>query len=460
VTTSRFESAALVKAFAAMLPRNLAASELGIVALDARFVLDGATDTLTVTPLDAEMFGLTASGEVTARNVSTAAAWTGTARIAEFSPQDLLRRFGLPPQATSDPTAFKRATLTTRFNATKDGAELTDLVLAIDDTNLKGRFALLGLERPAYRFDLDVDRVDADRYLPPKARDADAGERTAGDIELPQNNTMDLDGTMRVGALKLAGMEFQDVGSRIVIGGGDLKLEQARARLYGGTFDGSFTVRAAGDAPGLQLEGRAAGITIEPLVTAFTGNPASLSGTGSFDLKLEGTGRTIAENAQTAAGDVRFDMTNGAIRGFNLGYTLCRLYNVTQRAPAPPAQPATTPFQMIKGSAVVRGGTAVSDDLLARTSFMDISGNGTLKLAEQEMDYELDATLTGPLGVANCGTLDRFIGDSLPFEIEGTVTEPDISPDFSKLVLGEIGDEIKDRLQDRVRDRLRDLLDD
>jgi AsmA protein len=114
---------------------------------------------------------------------------------------------------------------------------------------------------------------------------------------------------------------------------------------------------------------------------------------------------------------------------------------------------------MIKGSAVVRAGTASSDDLLARTSFMDIGGNGTLELAEQELDYELDATLTGSLGIAGCQTLDRFVGDSLPFEIEGRLTEPDISPDFSKLVLGEIGDEIKDRLQDRLRDRVRDLFE-
>ena len=59
-------------------------------------------------------------------------------------------------------------------------------------------------------------------------------------------------------------MEFQDVGSRIVIGGGDLKLEQARARLYGGTFAGNFNVRAAGNEPGLALEGRAAASSSSP----------------------------------------------------------------------------------------------------------------------------------------------------------------------------------------------------
>jgi AsmA protein len=95
-------------------------------------------------------------------------------------------------------------------------------VLALDETKIKGSFTLQGFETPAYRFALDVDAVDADRYLPPKSRDAKAGEATEGDIELPRNNTMNLDGTMSVGSLKLAGMQFADVGGHIVIGGGDL----------------------------------------------------------------------------------------------------------------------------------------------------------------------------------------------------------------------------------------------
>jgi AsmA protein len=197
------------------------------------------------------------TGNAAARNVSTAATWTGTGAIAQFSPQELLQRFGLPPQATSDPKAFTRAAVDTRFTITKDRAALDDLVLALDETKIKGSFTLQGFETPAYRFALDVDAVDADRYLPPKARDAEAGEATAGDIELPRNNTMNLDGTMQVHSLKLAGMQFADVGGRIVIGAGDLAVENARTNLYGGTFAGNFRVHAAGNDPGLTLDGRA-----------------------------------------------------------------------------------------------------------------------------------------------------------------------------------------------------------
>ena len=384
--------------------------------------------------------------------------WSGTASIAQFSPQELLQRFGLPPQPTSDPQAFTRATVATRFTVTKDGAELDDLVLALDETTIKGTFALQGFDAPAYRFALDVDRVDADRYLPPKARDAQAGEQTAGDLELPQNNTMNLDGTMQVGALKLAGMQFADVGSRIFIGSGDMKLENARARLYGGSFAGNFHVRAAGNDPGLALDGRASGLQLEPLIAALTGKPPNFSGTGSFDLNLAGKGRTIIENVQTAGGNVSFDMQSGAIKGFNLGRALCSAYNVTQRAPAPPELPAVTAYEAMKGSAVVTAGTATSNDLLARTSFMDVSGAGSLQLVLQQLDYELDAKLTAPIAIDNCETLDEFVGNELPFRIKGTVTEPTITPDFSKLIRRQLREEVQERLEDRIKDRLRDLL--
>jgi len=455
IQTSRFASDTLLQAFAAMLPQGLTASELGMLALTAGFTLDSGADTLTLQPLHAEAFGLSMSGTAAGRNVSTGATWTGRGIVVPFSPQELLQRFGLPPQPTSDPRAFTQASVDTLFTITKDTADLNGLVLTLDETTIKGTFSLQGFESPAYRFALEVDAVDADRYLPPKARDADAGEATAGDIELPQNNTMNLDGTMQLRSLKLAGMQFNDVGSRIVIGGGDLTLENARASLYGGTFAGNFRVHAAGDDPGLALDGRASGLQLEPLIAALTGGEPNFSGTGSFDLNLAGKGRTVIQNVQSAGGNVTFDMSNGAIKGFNLGRTLCAAYNVTQRAAAPPELEAVTAYEGIKGSAVVTAGTASSNDLLARTSFMDINGNGTLGLVEQRLDYELDAKLTGSIGIPNCETLDRFIGGEIPFKISGTVTEPSIMPDFSKLVREQLRDELKDRLEDRLRDIFR-----
>ena len=86
---------------------------------------------------------------------------------------------------------------------------------------------------------------------------------------------------------------------------------------------------------------------------------------------------------------------------------------------------------------------------------MDINGAGTLGLVEQQLDYELDAKLTGSIGIPNCDTLDAFVGGEVPFRIRGTVMEPEIMPDFSKLVREQLRDAIQDRLEDRLRDLFR-----
>jgi len=455
VKTSRFPADAFAKTFAALLPPNLSAGELGQIELDARFELDSAADSVTAAPFTAELFGLRASGDVVGRNVSTAARWTGSAKIAEFAPQDLLRRFGLPPQPTSDPKAFTRATIDTRFAVDKSKAELTDVVLALDESRITGQFTLEGFDAPKYRFALNVDRVDADRYLPPKARDAKEGEATAGDIELPQNNTMQLDGTMQIGALRLAGLDFQNVSSRIAIDQGDMRLTDARAKLYGGEFNGNFNVRASGTEPGLALDGRAANLDLAPLIEGLTGEPANFSGRGAFDLDLAGKGRTIIANVGSAAGKVSFKLSDGAIKGFNLGRSLCAAYNTKERLPPPQQQPKETVYQSIAGTATVSAGTAKSEDLLARTSFMDIYGGGTLALVAQRLDYELDAKLTGSIEIEGCQSMDGFIGDRLPFKINGTVADPAITPDFSKLIQRKLRDEVQDKLKDKLRGILR-----
>ena len=451
LSTSRFAPDAAAKAFAKMLPATLDAKKLGNLRVDAKFVFDGAADTVALSPFEAEMFGLSVNGEANGRAVSKAGTWSGHATFAQFSPQDLMRRFGLPPPMMSDPKALTRATVDTRFDVDTKQAKLSDVTLALDDTKITGNFALTGFDNPSYGFALNIDRVDVDRYLPPKAKDAKQGQATAGDIELPANNTMRLDGNVNVGDLRLAGLQFANVGTRIVLGSGNAELQNARAHLYGGDFAGSLKVHAAGDKPGLALSGKATGLQLEPLIRALTNQPPNFTGNGSFDLDLAGNGRTVIENVRTAGGKVAFEIGNGTIRGFNVGATLCQAYNLTQGAAAPPGgQPKQTDYQVIKGSAAVASGVAQSNDLLARAPFMDVTGHGSLKLVEQNLDYELEAKLTKPVPLQNCQTMQNLVGDSIPLKIKGTVTDPSVTPDFSKILKAKAKEKLGDKLLNRI----------
>jgi AsmA protein len=457
VRTTRFAPEAFQNAFGALLPQALRPGELGMLALDTRFALDTGADTLALDPLQIEAFGLQGSGRVNGRAISGQAVWAGNAEVREFSPRDLLNRFAQLAPDTSDPTVLTRATASAGFEVTAERGRFENIVLALDDSRITGNLTVDGFDDPGYLFALAIDRVDADRYLPPRADAVEAGEMTAGDLELEVDalNVLKLSGTIEVGALALAGMQFQQVATRMEVGGGRARLEDSRAQLYGGEFQGSFGVDITGPVPRMTLSGRASGLGMRPIIVALTGD-ANLSGTGNFELNLAGSGPKVIDNVRSASGNLGFTLADGAIEGFNLGRGLCVAYNVVQRAPAPPSDvPRETRFMVIQGTAEVRDGVAHMSDLLGRASFMEVNGSGRLVLAEQHLDYQLEARLSAPVDIPNCETMAALVGQSIPLRVRGPVTDPEIAPDYSAIIERQLRREAERRITDRLQDLIR-----
>lgn len=459
VASSRFAPEAFVAAFGAILTDTVNARELGPVSFDTEFTYDAGADLVRLEPLAIEVFGLAANGRLTASRLSATPSFVGHAEVREFAPRDLMRRFGQEPPQTSDDTALRRVRISTDFDLTSALGRFDALVVELDDSRITGNFRVDDFENPSYRFTLAADRLDVDRYLPPRADEAEAGERVAGDIEISSEglHALNISGQARVGSLELAGMSFQQVSTELVVGAGKADIQSARAELYGGKFEGTFNVDSTGELASMSLSGQATNLALEPLLTDLAGD-SSLSGTGSFDLRLSGRGTTITDNLRSAAGTMSFALREGVLTGFNLGRSLCQVYNLQQGLPAPPKLPTETRYELIQGSATVTDGIAATQDLLARASFMDITGRGRLAFVDQGLNYDLESTLTKSLGIANCESMDRMIGDSFPWTLSGTLTEPTILPDFSKYLQRRIENELRERTQQRLEDRVRERL--
>jgi AsmA protein len=452
--TSRFPSNALAGLIAGYLPEKIA-SEVGVVAIDTRFDYDAAGDRVVVSPFAVEAFGLNAVGNATVTAASTQPRVVGDVRLAEFAPRAVLQRFDQPVPETSDPTALSSATIATRFAVDAENGSFEDLNVKLDDSTLTGSFAVANFADPSYRFDLSADRIDVDRYIPPPAEEAREGQRAAGDIGLEAEplRAIRIEGQARVGDLKITNLRFQDVATHLAIGDGKATIDSAQAKLYGGEFNGGLFVDANGEMPTMTLRGRAAELQLTPLIEALTGD-ANVSGTGSFNIDLTGRGPTITDNLRSAAGSMGFALRDGTLEGFNLGQVLCLAYNKLQRLPEPPEQPKVTQYQLIQADATVANGVATSPELLARTAFVDLTGSGTLVLADGILDYGMRATMTNPIAIPNCSSMDRLIGGSIPFTIKGPATGPVILPDFGQILQERVRDELQDRLLDRLRERL------
>jgi AsmA protein len=460
LATNRFDPTQFIAVFDALLTDTVNASELGPLLISTSFDYDSGTDAASLRDLRLEAFGLTANGYLEASNVTTTQTLQGEAHVSDFPPRDLLRRFGQSPPQTSDEGALRNVRIDTQFNLTPALGQFSNLLVQLDDTRVSGSFSVDDFENPSYRFDLTADRLNADRYLPPQADEAADGERRAGDIEVSREplSTLVLNGHVAVGDLTLAQMSFQNVATQMIVGDGRMSLDSARAELYGGSFNGAFQADATGEEPSLKLQGRAAGLALEPLIRALTGD-ANFSGAADFDIDLAGHGNTITDNLHTAGGTMSFRLRNGSIDGFNVQHKLCGYYNYLRRLPEPdPNQPGRTPYELIEGTALVTDGVAASNDLLARTSNIEVRGSGRLSLAEQLADYTFEARFTGSVPIRGCDSMDRLVGIDFPLKMHGPVTNPTVEPDYSEILERWAKDELEDRVRERLQDRLLDRL--
>ena len=95
-----------------------------------------------------------------------------------------------------------------------------------------------------------------------------------------------------------------------------------------------------------------------------------------------------------------------------------------------------------------------SDDLFAELPFMQLTGNGSVDLAEATVDYRMTArVLERPefLKEATPEELDEFTEAVIPLRITGSLESPKVTPDVEALLRKKVEEEIEDLLKDKLK---------
>src|SRR5690606_12191692 len=157
-------------------------------------------ETLGLDGLTLEFLGVTAHGSLEGRQLMSNLTLGGSIEIEPFDPSQLLRVFDIVVE-TADPEVLRRASASAMFVYDANRIGLDDMQLALDDSTLTGSVAMQG---ESLRFDLAVDRINVDRYLPPaaeEAEDAPAEEGSLDEVDLPLDalRTLDAQGRLAFG---------------------------------------------------------------------------------------------------------------------------------------------------------------------------------------------------------------------------------------------------------------------
>ena len=391
-----------------------------------------------------------------------------TAQISsnEFSPRELMSKLGIEPPETAGASVLGKASLSAALSATPASASLEDLKIVLDDTTFDGSASLPSLTAaiPPVRFDFRVDAIDLDRYLPPPSTATETTDtdtptdesvaQTTGDepIELPVDlmRQLDIDGTFRVGSVKVSNLTTSDIVVPVRAAGGKLAVQNVAALLYEGALDATAGVDVTGDTPAYSVDMSLAGIQADPLLADLLEKDSFLSGGGEVKANITTGGNSINAIKAGLNGGFSTAFTDGSINGINIGYQIRRAKAaLTGQSLSAEANEVKTDFSSLSVSGSFTNGVMQSDDLDMRSPLLRIGGVGSVDLPGEAVDYTVNTLVTATSQGQGGADLASLNGLKLNIPVRGTFDE--LSEDFAGVVINGMKSSYGDALKGQAR---------
>ena len=329
-------------------------------------------------------------------------------------------------------------------------------------SQIKAKVGVIGFADPAINFDLDVDQFDADLYMPKKSAQAAKPESKEPEqpLDLSALRTLNLDGNLRIGSLKVANIKSSQVRLGVKAHNGLVDLSPLSANLYQGNMNGSLSINAQ-STPRFAINQKLNGVAIAPLLKDAA-NLELAEGRGNIVLDLTTQGNTVSALKKALNGNVSVNLANGAIRGINLTKLVQGLQNLgmdTRAQTLGVDKSEKTEFSEFKANFRVRNGVAHNDDLAVKSTVLRLSGSGDIDIGQDSLNYNAKATLakteqgrTGTLPVNVSGPFD-----ALKFKIDYSALLVDVAKQKFDEKKEKVKEDAKAKLQEELKKGLKGL---
>lgn len=429
--------------------------------LRADMDLDLAAGSLEIPALSLQALGVAANGRIQGRDLFAEPRFDGSLDVAEFKPRELMQAIGVDVPKTADPAVLERASLKSTFEAGTKSAMFKAIELQLDDSRVTGEAGLSDLARQAIRFDLSLDAIDVDRYLPPRAdapapAAAPAAAAAAGETDASGLRALNLEGKMRIGRLIVSGLTVSDIEINARAADGVLRVAPIGASLYEGRYAGNVSLDARGRAMKMSADESLSGVQIGPLLRDLTGESERLTGNAHLRAKLQATGNDADAMKRSLGGNAEFRFADGAVKGVNIAQYLREAQARLRGQPVPAESgPNQTDFTELTGTLQIANGVVRNDDLKASSPLLRIAGNGSADLGSERIDYRIRASLVGTLEGQGGAERDALRGVTVPIKVSGTFAKPSYALDVETLVAENVKQQVRGRIEEKVQEQLK-----
>lgn len=348
---------------------------------------------------------------------------------------------------TKDPEALKTLSAEIRMKGTTEDIAISDSIIELDQSKMTLSATAKDFSKPDLAFKMNIDKIDADRYLPPPAEEkteakTEAAKKTgtAEKINYEPLRKMILDGTINVGELIIKGIQIKDVQANVKGRKGIFSINPLSLNAYEGNMSTVAGLDFSGDAPATKAKIDLKGVQIRKLVSDFIKKDI-IEGktTASINLSMSGDNMDLIKKSLDGKGNIQ--LKDGAIVGIDLQGMVNNLKTAFGKAQADEKKERTDfsefniPFDINKGVINTQKTSLVS-------KVLKVQAKGNADLSKDSLDFMIEPTYSS-------GKSDYTV----PVLVTGPLMQPKFSPDLSGIAEKTIEKKIEKGIEKLLKDK-------
>ena len=356
--------------------------------------------------------------------------------ISPFSPRKLMDALGQAfPMKTTDPGALNLVALKATLKGDSKAVSIPEGSLELDQSKIAFVLGVKDFAGPDVDFNIHLDSIDLDRYIPPGDEKKPGKKETAVAAEGKKTDytplrKLVLNGTIAAGKIKARGVNIRDLKCKLTGKNGIFHIDPLDLKLYEGGMSVKGSVDVRKDVPRSRAEIQAKGIQVGPLLRDFL-KKDFLEGRAraSVTVRMEGDDAKRIKSTLNGKGQLLF--TDGAVVGIDLAGMLRNVkaaFGLSKKA----AQRPRTDFSELRAPFTITNGVVKTPGTSLMSPLVRVLAAGKADLVREDIDFRVEpkfvATIKG-----QGDKMDRS-GITIPVLVTGTFSSPKFRPDLKSMI--------------------------
>jgi AsmA protein len=353
--------------------------------------------------------------------------------ISPFSIRKVMSATGQAfPVATADPHALSHVALKGKVEGNLQSITVSDGALELDESRLDFSLNARDLSRPDISFDVKLDRINLDRYLPASAEGKGVGEGAqvgAKNTDYTPLQRLVLAGSVQVGSFTVKKATIEDLHLRVSGKNGIFLLDPVTARLYQGTLATKASLDLSQEIPKVSVSLQAKGVQAGPLVKDLTERDF-IDGTGDMEAAIGTAGAGPVAIKRNLNGKGEFLLRDGAIKGIDLAGMVRNLKAAFGLAKG--GERPRTDFSELVIPFTIADGIVSTTQTVLTSPLVRLLAAGKANLVDETLDFRVEPTFVATL--KGQGDTKERKGIAVPVLVRGTFSSPSFQPDLKGMV--------------------------